>query len=64
MKPSRPKPTQEQRELEAAQAERLKELRVENARETAKAYQESVSFRMRMRGIHSMLSNGFQGFPS
>jgi hypothetical protein len=59
----RNKQTPEQAQLEANQLERARELRVENARETTRAFDENIQFRRRLRGIFSLLSQGFVGFP-
>ena len=58
------KPTPEQRHLERIQIERERQLRVENARETTRAFSEQLSFRRRLRGMLSLMSSGFKGFPS
>lgn len=52
----------EQRQLQAAQIERERTLRVENARETTRAFDEQIAFRRRLRGIMSLMQGGFQGF--
>ena len=62
-KPSRPKPTPEQRKLEQAQIERMKELRVDKAREEAKVFEDRKQFRNRMRGFRSLISGGYEGYP-
>jgi hypothetical protein len=60
---SKPKgPTPEQRDLEAAQTERLKELRVDTAREQSRNFSEQNAVRRRLRGLTSLLSGGFKGF--
>ena len=56
-------PTPEERQLQQMQIERDKELRVENARETTRAFSEQMAMRRKMRGIFSLLSGGFKGFP-
>lgn len=61
---SKPKQTAAQKELERSAVEREKQLRVERARETTRAFSENVAFRKRLRGIYSLLSAGFEGFPS
>jgi hypothetical protein len=65
MKPmgSKPKQTAEQKELEQISIEREKQLRVENARETTKSFGDNLAFRQKLRGIFSLLSGGFKGFP-
>ena len=60
---SRNKQTPEQLHLQEQQLERARELRVENARETTRAFDENIQFRRRLRGVFSLLSNGFGGFP-
>jgi hypothetical protein len=60
---SKPKQTAQQKELELITIEREKQLRVENARETTKAFSDSIAFRKKLRGIFSLLSAGFVGFP-
>ena len=59
---SKPKQTQAQKDLEQISIEREKELRVENARQTTKAFSDNIAFRRKLRGIFSLLSGGFQGF--
>lgn len=59
---SKPKQTAQQQELERISIEREKQLRVENARETTKAFSDNLAFRKKLRGIFSLLSNGFKGF--
>jgi len=58
----KPKQTQQQKELERITIEREKQLRVENARETTKAFSDNLAFRKKLRGIFSLLSGGFRGF--
>lgn len=60
---SKPKQTAGQKELERSAIEREKQLRVERARETTRAFSENVAFRKKLRGIYSLLSGGFAGFP-
>ncbi len=60
----KPKQTAAQKELEQISIEREKQLRVENARETTKAFSDNIAFRRKLRGIFSLLSGGFKGFPS
>lgn len=60
---SKPKQTQAQKDLEQSQIEREKQLRVENARQTTRAFSDNVAFRKKLRGIFSLLSAGFKGFP-
>jgi len=62
MKKSSPQPTAEQRQLEALQLERGRELRVENARVTTAAFSDAMQARNKLRGIFSVLSGGFAGF--
>lgn len=58
-----PQITPEQRKLEQAQVERMRELRVESARESAKNFADQNAFRRRLRGLVSLLgSGGFKGF--
>ena len=59
---SKPKQSAESKELERIAIEREKELRVENARQTTKAFSDNIAFRQKLRGIFSLLSNGFKGF--
>ena len=61
---SKPKQTAQQKELERISIEREKELRVENARQTTKAFSDNLAFRKKLRGIFSLLSAGFKGFPA
>ena len=61
---SKPKQTAAQKELEQITIEREKQLRVENARETTKTFSDQIAFRKKLRGIFSLLSGGFKGFPS
>ncbi len=60
---SKPKQTKAQKELERSSLEREKRLRVENARQTTKAFSDNMAFRKKLRGIFSLLSSGFKGFP-
>ncbi len=60
---SKPKQTKAQKELERSSIEREKQLRVENARQTTKAFSDNIAFRKKLRGIFSLLSGGFAGFP-
>ncbi len=64
MKSSSPKQTQQQKELETQSLERERQLRVENARQTTAAFSDNLAFRRKLRGIFSVLSGGFKGFPS
>ena len=58
------KTSPEQKQLEQIQIERERKLRVENARETTRAFGDQIAFRRRLRGIFSLLSSGgFKGFP-
>ena len=59
----KPKQTVEQAQLQKLQLERAKELRVENAKQTTKAFSDNLAFRRKLRGIFSLLSGGFKGFP-
>ena len=61
---SKPKQSEESRKLEQMAIEREKQLRVENARETTKAFSDNLAFRQKLRGIFSLLSGGFKGFTS
>lgn len=63
MSSSKPKPSKQQKELETIQIERNRQLRVENARETTKTFSDNIAFRRRLRGVFSLLSGGFGGFP-
>lgn len=60
---TKPKQTAEQKKLAQIALQRERELRVENARETTKAFSDNVAFRRKLRGIFSLLSGGFKGFP-
>ena len=57
-------PTAEERQLQTIQQERERELRVERARETTRAFSEQMAMRRKMRGIMSLMTAGFKGFPS
>lgn len=57
------KQTAAQKELEQISIEREKQLRVENARETSRSFKDNLAFRRKLRGIFSLLSAGFSGFP-
>lgn len=60
----KPKQTAAQKELERISIERERQLRVENARQTTKAFSDNVAFRRKLRGVFSLLSSGgFKGFP-
>ncbi|TFH60917.1 MAG: hypothetical protein E4G91_08315 [Candidatus Zixiibacteriota bacterium] len=61
---SKPKQTQQQIELEKLSIERERQLRVENARQTTSAFSDNLAFRRKLRGIFSLLSGGFKGFPA
>lgn len=61
---SKPKQTAAQKELERIAIERERQLRVENARQTTRAFSDNLAFRRKLRGIFSMMSGGFKGFPS
>jgi hypothetical protein len=61
---SKPKQTEQQKQLERIQIERERQLRVENARQTAKTFSDQLAFRKKLRGIFSLLSGGMKGFPS
>jgi len=52
------------KQLEQLSIERERQLRVENARETTRAFSDQLAFRKKLRGIFSLLSGGFQGFTS
>jgi hypothetical protein len=60
---SKPKQSAESKELERIAIEREKQLNVENARQTTRAFSDQVAFRKKLRGIFSLLSGGFTGFP-
>ena len=60
----KPKQTTQQVELERISLERERQLRVENARQTTKAFSDRIAFRRKLRGIFSLLSGGFKGFSS
>jgi len=60
---SKPKQSAESKELERIAIEREKQLRVENARQTTRAFSDNLAFRKKLRGIFSLLSGGFAGFP-
>ncbi len=59
----KPKQSAESRRLQEIQLEREKQLRIERARETSKAFSDNLAFRRKLRGIFSLLSGGFKGFP-
>lgn len=61
----KPKQTAAQAQLERIAIERERTLRVENARQTTKAFSDNIAFRKKLRGIFSLLSptGGFKGFP-
>ena len=59
-----PKPTEAQKKLEQIQIERERQLRVENARQTTRQFDDQIAFRRKLRGIFSLLSDGFTGFSS
>ena len=61
---TKPKQTTQQKQLEQISIERERELRVENARQTTKTFSDNIAFRRKLRGIFSLLSGGFKGFPS
>jgi len=61
---NKPKQTKQQKQLENISIERERQLRVENARQTTKAFSDNLAFRRKLRGIFSLLSGGFKGFPS
>lgn len=63
MSSSKPKQTRAQKELEKIAVKREKELNIENARQTTKAFSDNLAFRRKLRGIFSLLSAGFTGFP-
>ncbi len=56
------KQTPAQKELERISIERERQLRVENARQTTKVFSDQLAFRKKLRGVFSLLSNGFKGF--
>ncbi len=60
---SKPKQSKQSKELERIQIERERQLRVERARETTRAFSDNLAFRRRLRGIFSLMSGGFKGFP-
>jgi len=60
---SKPKQSAESQELERIAIEREKQLRVENARQTTRAFSDNIAFRKKLRGMFSLLSGGFKGFP-
>ena len=60
---TKPKQTVQQKQLEEMPIERERELRVENARQTTRAFSDNVAFRKKLRGMFSLLSGGFKGFP-
>ncbi len=61
---NKPKQTKQQKQLEKISIERERQLRVENARETTKTFSDNLAFRRKLRGIFSLLSGGFKGFPT
>lgn len=62
MKSSKPKQTESQKQLEQISIERERQLRIENARQTTKSFSDNIAFRRKLRGMFSVLSNGFKGF--
>ena len=60
----KPKQSKQSKQLETLSIERERQLRVENARETTKAFSDQLAFRKKLRGIFSLLSGGFKGFGS
>jgi len=54
--------TKQQKELQRISIERERQLRIENARQTTKAFSDNLAFRQKLRGIFSLLSGGFEGF--
>lgn len=61
---SKPKKSKASKQLEQISLERERELRVENARQTTKAFSDNLAFRRKLRGVFSLLSGGFKGFTS
>lgn len=59
---SKPKQTAAQQQLEAMSIERERQLRVENARQTTRAFSDNMAFRRKLRGIFSLMSGSFKGF--
>lgn len=58
------KQTPAQKKLEQISIERERQLRVENARQTTRAFSDNIAFRKKLRGIFSLMSGGFKGMPS
>jgi hypothetical protein len=56
-------PTKTQRALEQRQLARERELTVDRQRAAARAFTDQIAFRRKLRGMWSLLSNGFKGFP-
>lgn len=44
------------------QVERMRQLNVENARQTTRNYSDNIAARRRLRGIMALMSKGFGGF--
>ena len=59
---SGPSQSAESKALERAQVEREKQLRIENAKQTTKAFSDNIAYRKKLRGIFSLMSGGFGGF--
>lgn len=55
--------TKTQKKLEKISLEREKQLRLENAKESTKLFSDQIAFRKKLRGVFSLLSGGFAGFP-
>ena len=60
---NKPKRTKAQIELERISVERERQLNVEKARESTRAFSDNIAFRKKLRGVFSLLSGGFGGFP-
>jgi len=58
------KQTKRQKELEKIAIQREKDLTIERARESTKAFSDNLAFRKKLRGMFSLLSGGYAGFPA
>ena len=57
-----PKVTTQQKRLADSQEERERQLRVDQAKQENRQFEDQVAFRRRLRGVFSLLSSGFKGF--
>ena len=56
-------PSKTQKALEKRQLERERQLTVDRQRAQGRAFTDQLAFRKKLRGMWSLLSAGFQGFP-